>query len=240
MHKSVSYYIGVPGFVLLSLAAAGASAAEVGRVISSQPVVETTFVPRRVCSTEPMLLDVAPTGGGALAGAAVGGLAGIAIGSGGGRAIATMIGFIAGSIVGDQIEANRAPQLFDVEHCSVQNFTEQRSAGWDVEYEYAGKRYAARLADDPGATIPVDVAPAGAAPLATAPVLPVVTAPRLVYARPDGYQAYPASAYPGPPYPQPGYGTGYPSYPVYSPRPTYAGPPISIGLGFTYIGGRRH
>ena len=155
MNKSVFPSISIAGALLVGFAAAGgASAAEVGRVISSRQVIETVGVPRRVCSTEPMLLDVAPTGGGALAGAAVGGLAGNAIGSGGGRALATMIGFLAGSIVGDQVEAAQPPRLFNVEHCSVQNFTENRTVGWDVEYEYAGRRYSARMPQDPGATIP--------------------------------------------------------------------------------------
>lgn len=212
---------------MLLLAATGsAQATEFGRVLSSKQVVQTVGVPRQVCSTEPMLLETAPTGGGALAGALVGGLAGNSIGGGGGQVIATMLGFLAGSMVGDRIEASRGPQLFDVEHCSVQNFTENRTVGWDVEYEYAGRQYAARLPSDPGATVPLEITPAGAAPIASVP-LPT-------YTRPDGVQPYPASAYPGAPYPANGYPVGYP---VYSPRPAYVGPPVSIGLGFTYFGG---
>ncbi len=207
-----------------SLTALGnAQATEFGRVLSAKQVVETVGIPRQVCSTEPMLLDVAPTGGGALAGAVVGGLAGNSIGGGGGQVIATMLGFLAGSVVGDRIEASRAPQLFDVEHCSVQNFTENRTVGWDVEYEYAGRPYAARLPNDPGATVPLEITAAGAAPVATAP-LPV-------HPWPEGAAPYPATAYPGVPYPAVG-------YPVYGPRPAYVGPPVSIGLGFTYFGGR--
>lgn len=207
-----------------SLAALGsAHATEFGHVLSSRQVVETVGTPRRVCSTEPMLLESAPTGGGALAGAVVGGLAGNSIGGGGGQVIATMLGFLAGSVVGDRIEASRAPQLFDVEHCSVQSFTENRTVGWDVEYEYAGRQYAARLPSDPGATVPLEITAAGAAPLATAS-LPIDS-------RPDGAVPYPSNAYPGAPYP----GVGYP---VYSPRPVYVAPPVSIGLGFTYFGGR--
>ncbi len=216
----------------LSLAAASsAQATEFGRVLSAKQVVQTVGVPRQVCSTEPMLLDTAPTGGGALAGAVVGGLAGNSVGGGGGQVIATMLGFLAGSVIGDRIEASRGPQLFEVEHCSVQNFTENRTVGWDVEYEYAGRQYAARLPNDPGATVPLDITPAGAAPVATAP-LPI-------YARPDGEALYPVSTYPGAPYPGAPYpANGYPAgYPVYSPRPTYVGPSVSIGLGFGYFGG---
>ncbi len=207
---------------VLSLAAASnAQATEFGRVLSAKQVVQTVGMPRQVCSTEPMLLETAPTGGGALAGAVVGGLAGNSVGGGGGQVIATMLGFLAGSVVGNQIEASRGPQLFDVEHCSVQNFTENRTVGWDVEYEYAGRQYAARLPNDPGATVPLDITPAGAAPIAPAP-LPI-------YAHPDAATPYPVSAYPA---------NGYPAgYPVYSPRPAYVGPPVSIGLGFGHFGG---
>ena len=214
-------------FALLWVTAAGTtSATEFGRVLSSKQIVQTVGVPRQVCSTEPMLLDTAPTGGGALAGAVVGGLAGNSIGGGGGQIVATMLGFLAGSVVGDRIEASRGPQLFDVEHCSVQNFTENQTVGWDVEYEYAGRRYAARLPNDPGTTVPLEITAAGAAPTANGS-LPV-------YVRPDGAAPHPVSAYPSPPYPANGYPTGYP---VYSPRPAYVGPPVSIGLGFTYFGG---
>ena len=210
---------------LLSITAAHTvGATEFGRVLSSKQVVQTVGVPRQVCSTEPMLLDTAPTGGGALAGAVVGGLAGNSIGGGGGQVIATMLGFLAGSVIGDRIEAGRSPQLFDVEHCSVQNFTENRTVGWDVEYEYAGRQYAARLPNDPGASVPLEITAVGATPIAA------VAVPLSTYARPDEAPLYPGSAYPGPPYPANG-------YPVYSPRPAYVGPPVSIGLGFTYFGG---
>ena len=205
----------------LAITAAGtAGAAEVGRVLSSRQVVQTVGVPRQVCSTEPMLLDTAPTGGGALAGAVVGGLAGNSIGGGGGQVIATMLGFLTGAIVGNGIEASRAPQLYDVEHCSVQNFTENRTVGWDVEYEYAGRQYSARLPSDPGITVPLDITPAGTAPAAGVPARMIGTAPQAVYGQPDGALPYPATG-----------------YPVYAPRPVYVAPPVSIGLGFTYFGG---
>lgn len=218
-----------PLAALSFVAGSAAAAQDVGRVLSSRPVVQTVGVPRQVCSTEPMLLDTAPTGGGAVAGAVVGGLAGNAIGSGGGRAIATMLGVLAGSVVGDQVEASQSPRLFNVEYCSVQNFTENRTVGWDVEYEFAGKRYQARLARDPGPTLPLSIGPVGAAaPLeAEAAAAPVVTAP------PPGYMApayatpvYPAAAYPP-----------YPTYPAYAPQPYYVRPPVSIGLGLNFHGG---
>ena len=219
----------------LTGASTGVGATEVGRVISSQQVVQPVGVPRRICSTEPMLMDTAPTGGGAVAGAVVGGLAGNAVGSGGGRAIATMLGFLAGSVIGDRIEASQPPRLFMVEYCAVHDFTENRTVGWDVEYEYAGKRYSTRLPNEPGPTIALDITPAGATPVSRAAV---VTAPRSVYSGEDAaspYPPYPASAYPGPPYPA----YGYSPAPVYAPRPNYVGPPVSIGLSFGWSGGHR-
>ena len=220
----------------LSITAAGtAGATEFGRVLSSRQVVQTVGVPRQVCSTEPMLLDTAPTGGGAVAGAVVGGLAGHSIGGGGGQAIATLLGVLAGSVVGDQIEASQPPRLYNVEHCSVQNFTENRTVGWDVEYEYAGKQYSVRLPNDPGMRVPLDIAPAGASPMAGSAAAPVVTAPQPTYAQPLGTPPYPPSAYPGAPYAAAPSAVGYP---VYAPQPVYAAPPVSIGLGFTYSGGR--
>ncbi len=210
--------------VLSIMAASSTSAAEFGRVLASRQVVETVGVPRQVCSTEPMLLDTAPTGGGALAGAVVGGLAGNSIGGGGGQVVATMLGFLAGSIVGDRIEAARSPQLYDVEHCSVQNFTENRTVGWDVEYEYAGKQYSARLPSDPGVTVPLDITPAGAAPIAGVPAGSIAAPPQTIYGRAGSVPPYPVNGYPA-------------GYPVYAPRPVYVGPPVSIGLGFSYFGG---
>lgn len=210
-------FLALTGSALAAPAGAQAAQQDVGRVLSSRPVVQTVGVPRQVCSTEPMLMETAPTGGGAVAGAVVGGLAGNSIGGGSGQAIATMLGFLAGSVVGDRIEASRPPRLFNVEHCSVQNFTETRTVGYDVEYEFAGRRYRARLANDPGPTLPLAIGPAAALPVLLDAPAPVVTAP------PPGYAApvYPA----------------YPAYPVYAPQPYYVRPPVSIGLGLNFHSG---
>src|SRR5215212_6492630 len=73
-----------------------ASAQEVGRVISSTPVIQQVAVPRQTCNTQPVAVQQPSSGGGALVGAIVGGLLGNTVGHGMGRAAATGVGVIAG------------------------------------------------------------------------------------------------------------------------------------------------
>jgi hypothetical protein len=126
---------------------------------------------------------------GAIAGAAIGNT----IGSGGGRAAATGIGMIAGSVIGDQAEANGKPPLTTTaQRCRKVMRYENRTVGYDVVYEYQGVRRNTRVAQDPGAQIAlnVNVSPseAQAAPesYAEAPV-PYEAAPPVVYAQPQPY-----------------------------------------------------
>ena len=66
-----------------------ASAEEVGRVISSTPVVQQVAVPRQVCSDQPMAVQQPNSGAGAVVGGIAGGALGNTIGHGSGRAAAT-------------------------------------------------------------------------------------------------------------------------------------------------------
>ena len=59
---------------------------EVGRVISSTPVIQQVAVPRQVCNNQPMVVQQPNSGAGAVLGAIAGGLLGNQIGHGGGRA----------------------------------------------------------------------------------------------------------------------------------------------------------
>ncbi|WP_404826408.1 glycine zipper 2TM domain-containing protein [Diaphorobacter aerolatus] len=137
-------------FVALTVITASASAAvpafaqqEQGRVLAATPVIQQVAIPQQVCGSDYVYSRRQPTGGGALLGAIVGGLAGSAIGGGSGRAAATAIGAMGGSIVGNQVEAG-PPGYYPVQRCGTQTYYENRTVGYDVTYEYAGRRYTTR------------------------------------------------------------------------------------------------
>ena len=154
-------------FVALTLVTASAAAAvpafaqqEQGRVLSATPVVQQVAIPQQVCGSDYVYTRRQPSGGGALLGAIVGGLAGSAIGGGSGRAAATAIGMMGGSIVGNNVEAG-PPGYYPVQRCGTQTSYETRTVGYDVTYEYAGRRYTTRTDYNPGAWIPLSVQPTG-------------------------------------------------------------------------------
>ncbi len=207
---------------LVGLAAFAAHAQqEVGRVISSTPVIQQVAVPRQVCNAQPVQQQ--SSGGGALIGAVVGGLLGNTIGHGGGRAAATGVGVIAGAAVGDRIEGQGQPQM--AQQCYTQTYYENRTVGYNVMYEYAGRQYSAQLPYDPGPTIRVQVTPVGAgdypAPSAARPgaPAPLVTAPPISYVPVDAGAVIVPAAY---------------MAPVVYPRP------YPISLSFGYVHHRRH
>lgn len=225
--------------VLLSaigMVLAGATAAqaqEVGRVISSTPVIQQVAVPRQVCAPQPVMVQQQPatSGGGAVIGGIVGGLAGNQIGGGSGRAAATALGVIGGALLGNSIEGNQAQaaQVQNVQQCTTQTFYENRTTGYNVRYEFNGKEYNVQLPYDPGPTIRLQVTPMSAAEPAFEPAAAVdatsgtigsvvtTTAPVIV-----------------PPAPV------YPIYPAYAYRPYYAYPPVAFSFGLGYVGGHGH
>ena len=195
-------------------------AQEVGRVLSSTPVVQQVSVPRQVCSNQQVAVEPQRSGAGALLGAIAGGVMGNAIGSGGGRAAATALGLFGGAVVGDRVEGGGQPYYQNVQHCSTQNYYENRTVAYNVVYEYNGRQYNVQLAQDPGPTIPLQVTPVGnsAPPPVQAPVQTISSQP-------------------------------YEQQPVYVQQPTwyqatpYARPytPISVDLNLGYVyGGHRH
>lgn len=198
----------------LLLASGACMAEDVGRVISSTPVVQQVGVPRQVCNTEQVAVQQPKSGAGALMGAIAGGAMGNAVGRGAGNAAATMLGLVGGAMVGDRIEGAPEARLQDVQHCSTQTFYENRTVGYNVQYEFGGKQYAVQLPQDPGPTIRLQVSPVGAMTQG-----PVSTAPAQVE-----YVQAPATVV-------------VPAQPVYYTQPYY--PPVSIGLGFGYWEHRR-
>lgn len=224
-------------FIALGFTGVVAQAQEVARVVSSVPVIQQVAVPRQVCNQQQVITpQQQSSGAGGLVGAVVGGLLGNTIGHGTGRAAATGIGVIAGAAVGDNVERRgNAPVASTQQACSTQTFYENRTVGYNVTYEYAGKQYQVQMPYDPGPTVQLQITPVGgsAAPLApqqqrpapqpmtSAPVVEqtVTVLPAVV---PSPY-IYPAVA-----------------YPAYYYRPY----PVTVSLGFGYYGGwhghRRH
>ena len=140
-----------------------------------------------------------------------------------------------GAIVGDQAENRQPAYPQQVQRCQTQNTYENRTMGYTVVYEYAGRQYTTQTATPPGTHIPVQVTPVGGNmpygspypphPAMGAPV-GVVTAPPVAYA------------------PQP-VSPAYPAYPAYRPmvvQPAYAYPvaPVGVSLGINLSSGMRH
>ena len=163
MESSMKKAAVVTAIGVMGLASAGAtSTQEVGRVISSTPVVQQVPVSRQVCGHQPMAVQPQQSsGGGALVGAIVGGILGNQIGHGFGRAAATGAGLIAGAAVGDNLERRTDPYGHPVAHCTTQTTYENRTVGYNVQYEYGGKTFNVQMAQDPGPTIPLPLSLTG-------------------------------------------------------------------------------
>ena len=196
---------------LLALSAGASQAQDVGRVISSTPVVQQVAVPRQVCSTSQVAVQQPNSGAGAVMGAIAGGAVGNALGAGAGKAAATAIGVMGGAIVGDRIEGAGPAQLQNVQNCSVQTTYENRAVAYNVVYEFGGKQYTVQMPQDPGPTIALQVAPLGAVTPGAVP----------------SAQAQPVYVQPAPVV------VTAPAYPVYYP------PPVQLDLGIGYWGGYR-
>ena len=74
------------------LASVSVQAQEVGKVISSTPIIQQVAVPRQVCNNQQVVTEGQKSGAGAAMGAIAGGAIGNQIGNGSGRALATMAG----------------------------------------------------------------------------------------------------------------------------------------------------
>jgi uncharacterized protein YcfJ len=141
------------------LASASVQAQEVGKVISSTPIIQQVAVPRQVCNTQQVTTGGEKSGAGAAMGAIAGGAIGNQIGNGSGRALATMAGLFGGAILGDNIEGPGTPQVKNVQNCSQQMFYENRTMAYNVVYEFAGKQYTVQMPQDPGPTVRLQITP---------------------------------------------------------------------------------
>ena len=223
-----------------------ARAAEYADVVSATPVVNSVAVPRQECANIEQQVQRQPSGGGALIGALVGGVVGNQFGHGVGRAAATGLGAVAGSAIGNNVEANNgATATVASRRCRTVSGVDNRVVGYDVVYEYHGQRYSTRMASDPGPRLAIDVRPANGAPLdrlgpattygAVPPARYEVAPP--AYTEGPAYVESPSYYAPAPPYyaPAPAY---YAPAPVYYGGPgAYVGPAL-IGAGIGYWVGR--
>lgn len=182
---------------------------EMGRVLSSVPVIQQVAVPRQICTTEQVMVPGQKSGAGALIGGVAGGAMGNAIGGGSGRAAATVLGVVGGAILGDHIEGGGQPQAQNVQRCQTQTIYENRTVGYNVVYEFGGKQYSVQMPQDPGPTIRLQVTPLGAATQAPPATTTTVVTP-VEYAQAPTTVVVPAA-------------------PVY-----YAPPPVTVGVGFGY------
>jgi uncharacterized protein YcfJ len=153
----------------------GVQAQETGRVLSSTPVIHQVAVPRQVCSQSQVVTPGQKSGAGAAMGAIAGGAVGNNIGGGGGRAAATMLGIFGGAILGDKVEGAPAPEVRNVQNCTNQVFYENRTVGYQVVYEFAGKQYSVQMPSDPGPTVRLQITPVASPPVTSYTATPATT-----------------------------------------------------------------
>ncbi|MFO0335405.1 MAG: glycine zipper 2TM domain-containing protein [Pseudomonadota bacterium] len=145
------------------------------RVVDVHPRVRQVRVevPTRECWDETEYAAPRPRQGVAgpmILGGAIGAAVGNQIGRGDGRRAATVAGARFGSAIGHDVGERRRdryegpPRAYTVERCDTRYETryDERIEGYDVTYEYDGRRFQTRLPYDPGnrMRVRVDVAPA--------------------------------------------------------------------------------
>ena len=162
-----------PLAVLCTLSIGPVMAQEVGRVISSTPIIQQVAVPRQVCTQQQVAVQKNKSGAGAAMGAIAGGTIGHALG-GRDNPLGTAIGIFGGAILGDKVEGAPAPEVHQVQSCTTQNFYENRAVSYHVLYEYAGKQYSVQMPQDPGPTVRLQITPVVTnMPPAPPPVVPM-------------------------------------------------------------------
>lgn len=217
-------------FSVLAAAATLASAQEQARVLSSTPIVQQVAVPQQVCGNQSVYTGPQTTGGGAVLGAIAGGAAGNAIGGGSGRAAATALGLIGGALLGNQIEGNGRPAYQNVQRCGTQTYYENRTVGYTVVYEYAGRQYTTQTQNDPGRYLQVQVQPVENGMPSGQTGQSYSTQPDPYYQQQGGY-AQPGVVVSTTPYPEAVYPPQYPQPPL------YVNPAVSLELGYSRGGG---
>jgi uncharacterized protein YcfJ len=231
--------------LLAACACSSAMAQAQGRVLSATPVTQEVGVPQQFCQDEQVYVGQRTNGTGALVGAIIGGIAGNAMGQGAHRGPrgrytpstrgpSTVVGALAGGLIGNAVESSNTPSQYDtMRRCTNETVYENRTVGYDVTYEYAGRRYIARMDRHPGAWVPVDVRPQGS--YSSAPSTGQYVGPSGVYrSAPAGVVVTESYTYGAPQSVMPvvvgvdRHGHGQPFYPAYPyhghrPPPPHAG-----------------
>jgi uncharacterized protein YcfJ len=142
---------------------------DTARVTRIAPRIEQVVSPQEECRTDIERVEAPPQPqgrnvGGVILGGIAGGILGNQVGGGNGRAAATAIGAVGGALVGDRVANNMngnplPPGAIErpVRRCNVVNRTVERTAGYDVTYQYNGRSYTTVMPHDPGASLRVNV-----------------------------------------------------------------------------------
>jgi len=127
-------------------------------VLSVNPAFQTYHVMEQQCDDGGYQRVQNDTTGGTIVGAIVGGALGNTVGKGDGRTAATVVGAVAGGAIGHNIAKNSDSGYYQG-GCRMVNVErdDRRPAGFDVEYNYKGDVYVARMPYDPGNRIRVRV-----------------------------------------------------------------------------------
>jgi uncharacterized protein YcfJ len=131
-------------------------------VLSVKELTKTTRTPRQECHDEQVTRTKEPRDSHQLAGtgigAVVGGLLGHEVGGGTGKALATVAGAAAGGYAGNRIE-NKIQQgetyTTTEQRCETVYDSSTSPNGYEVVYEWEGKRHRVHMAHDPGKSLPL-------------------------------------------------------------------------------------
>ncbi len=126
--KNKSIQLSLLAGLMAMFATAAVQAQEVGKVISSTPIIQQVAVPRQVCNNQQVVTEGQKSGAGAAMGAIAGGAIGNQIGNGSGRAAATMLGLFGGAILGDKVEGGGAQKCVTCKTAASKCST--RTAPW--------------------------------------------------------------------------------------------------------------
>jgi uncharacterized protein YcfJ len=143
----------------------GGSYQDWARVTQVQPHYERVKVARQECGPGARFghnhHDDGRSLGGAVVGGIAGGVIGNQVGSGSGRVAATAVGAVVGAVVGDRVASAHAVPVnhpgYRGPHCRTVDHWENRLTGYNVTYEYNGRRYTRFMTQDPGRRVRVNV-----------------------------------------------------------------------------------
>jgi uncharacterized protein YcfJ len=197
MNRKKILVLALASAATLSSAAFAESFPDRARVLNVRPLMERIPVAREECWNDRVRgyeerrvtrTDTgAPIGPGTVLGAIVGGVAGHQVGGGRGNDVATGAGAVVGGLIGNQYDRNngappervteveRVPVERDVQRCRTVNEVHESPVGYEVHYEYNGRRFVTRTSQDPGRFIAVRV---DLQPVVDQPVAPPPPGPR--------------------------------------------------------------